>query len=151
MLNFKVHGRAVPQGSKTAFVVNGRAVIKEQHGKRHKDWRKLVKEAAAEATERPLRGPVAVQLHFWMPRPKKHYRKRQGQDVLKDDAPTWVYNRSVGDIDKLTRAVLDSLDDAGVFEDDSQVADLSATKRYSDGEAHVHIMAWEVPYMEGEQ
>jgi len=157
MYKFKVMGRAVPQGSKVAFAVRGkngkhRAIIKEQSGKRHKDWRALMKATIKEVVpDTPLTGPVCVYLDFYLPRPKSHYRQSGGVAVLRDDAPKWVSNRSVGDIDKLTRAVLDSLDDAGMYEDDSQVAVLGVTRLYTDGDPNVHGTVGKLFEMEGEQ
>lgn len=77
--------------------------------KREKPWRNLV--------------PVSVRITFFMPRPK----------TVKRHMPTVP-----PDIDKLCRAVLDALTDAGVWVDDSQVVDLGATKIYTSG---IHIGA----------
>jgi Holliday junction resolvase RusA-like endonuclease len=153
MISFKVMGKAVPQGSKKAFVnpKTGRAVITEQAGKRLKDWRKLITEEAEGRLSSPLLGPVGVTLSFYLPHPKKHYRKVDGVSVLKDDAPTYISNRSVGDIDKLTRAVLDALDDADVFGDDSQVSALQVTRMYTDGDPNVYVVVYEMHNDDGMQ
>lgn len=60
---------------------------------------------------------VSVSLTFWLKRPKTVTRQY----------PTKTY-----DIDKLTRAVLDSLTQAKVIEDDSNVVDLTVRKNYDD-------------------
>ena len=63
----------------------------------------------------PLIGPVRVSLVFFIERPKSV--KREHPSVRPD-------------IDKLARAVLDGLTTAGVYSDDSQVVDLTASKVY---------------------
>ena len=60
---------------------------------------------------------VSVSLTFWLTRPKTVTRQ---------------YATKTYDIDKLTRAVLDSLTQGGVIQDDSNVVDLTARKTYAD-------------------
>jgi Holliday junction resolvase RusA-like endonuclease len=72
---------------------------------------------------------VKVEVTFLLPRPKSHYRTAQGHEhELLDWAP--LYPTTPPDIDKLERAILDGLTDAGVWLDDSQVVTLHADKRY---------------------
>lgn len=58
-----------------------------------------------------------VALTFWLPRPKS----------VKRQYPTSTY-----DIDKLTRAVLDSITKANIWRDDSDVVELAVRKTYAD-------------------
>ena len=60
---------------------------------------------------------VSVSLTFWLTRPKSV--KRQ-------------YATGTYDLDKLTRACLDSLESAGVLTNDNLVVDLTARKNYAD-------------------
>ncbi len=62
-------------------------------------------------------GPVGIDLHFGLPKPKSAPKKRR---VWPDKRP---------DLDKLTRAVLDALTYV-VYADDSQVVEIRATKDY---------------------
>lgn len=121
-LEFRVKGLPAPQGSKRAFVRNGRASLVEMAGASLKAWRQDVTVAAryAMSTEGwySVDEPVEVHIAFAMPRPKSR---------ADDD---WHATRP--DIDKLTRAVLDALTTAQVWRDDSRVADLKAWKRYAD-------------------
>jgi len=71
-------------------------------------------------------GPMWVEATFTLPRPKGHYRKNGER---KPSAPLWPVGR-VGDLDKLLRALLDALTQAGVWGDDSQVVRLTAEKTY---------------------
>lgn len=122
MIRFDVPGLPAPQGSKTAVVRGGRAVVLEGKGpgrQRHVDWRTAVATVArAHAPERPIDGPVAVTIDFRLPR-SKSWPKRLGDPAWHTTAP---------DLDKLARAVLDSLTHAGLIADDARVVRLAANK-----------------------
>jgi len=64
--------------------------------------------------------PVRVELEFFLPMPKSARASLRTLGV--------AYHTARKDIDKLERAVLDSLTRAGVYGDDSQVAVLVASK-----------------------
>jgi Holliday junction resolvase RusA-like endonuclease len=124
-VSFMVRGVPVPQGSKRALVhrSTGRAVVIEQGGQRHKDWRQDVKAAASRAmhpdgTWLPgMTGPVGVSLYFTMPKPKSAPKTRR----------TWPSKRP--DLDKLIRLVLDAIT-GEIIADDAQVVQLLASKTY---------------------
>jgi Holliday junction resolvase RusA-like endonuclease len=134
-VSFTVRGVPVPQGSKRALVhrSTGRAVVIEQGGQRHKDWRQDVKAAAREAMgpvvtqitmantmgrfSGMLTGPVGVSICFTVPKPKSAPKTRR----------TWPDKRP--DLDKLVRAVLDAIT-GEVIADDAQVVQLLASKVY---------------------
>ncbi len=88
-----------------------------------KRWRKLVAYQAertiveAPGAQFPIEGPVAVELGF------------QLSTMLVDD----LIAQGAGDLDKLYRNVLDALQDAGVYANDSQVTRLSG---YKEGVSH---------------
>jgi Holliday junction resolvase RusA-like endonuclease len=65
----------------------------------------------------PMFGPVCVHVTFWLPKPRTV--KRAWPSVKPD-------------LDKLCRAVLDSLVSAWVLKDDGQVVKMDATKWYAD-------------------
>jgi Holliday junction resolvase RusA-like endonuclease len=117
-LSFQVFGDPVPQGSKRAFVVKNRAVVVDDNKATLRSWRWAVVDAArAEINgDPPELGPIRVTLMFFLRRPQ---RPKAGVPIVKPD------------IDKLARAVLDGMTDAGVFRDDSQVTTLTARKRYT--------------------
>lgn len=114
LLHWFVEGTPIPQGSKTAMVVKGRAVMFEAN-KKHKAWRDHVK-ATVGTLETPSTQPVRVELQFWFERPKTV--KRLHMSVKPD-------------IDKLSRSVLDAIT-GGILKDDSQVVILNARKEYGD-------------------
>jgi crossover junction endodeoxyribonuclease RusA len=95
-------------------------------------WQGVVAAAAGAAGVRRTDGPVNLTLRFYFARPKGHFGTGRNAGKLKASAPALPTSQSAGDVDKLARAVLDAL--TGVaFDDDSQVADLTARKRYTPG------------------
>jgi Holliday junction resolvase RusA-like endonuclease len=115
---FTVRGIPAPQGSKRAFVVNGRAVLTESSAK-VKPWRQDVRAAAIDAMNgrAPFTVPVEVRVTFILPRPKSAPRSRFAPDVTPD-------------LDKLVRSSLDALTSAGVFDDDKRVCRIVTEKVY---------------------
>lgn len=109
---FFVPGNPAPQGSKNVF--NGNVV---ESSKRVKPWRRDIAAAARRALS-PRTGPISLKLLFVMKRPA----------ALPKSKPTPPCIKRVGDIDKVTRAVLDAL--TGVaYQDDSQVTELAVRQR----------------------
>lgn len=125
MIRFEVLGDPMTQGSKSAFVRGGRAVIVEGKGpgkERHKSWREAVRSAAQEWWETngepaPLDEPVVAEITVYLPRPAS--------------APKRVVVPYKGlDVDKLARSILDSI--SGVLiRDDARVVDLHVGKRFA--------------------
>ncbi len=139
---FTVTGVPKPQGSKRAFVVQAkgekpRAVVVDSNKGPMRDWRVDVTVEAARQRELmcapPLTGPVSVLLTFWLPRPKSAPKSR-------------VFHSVRPDLDKLTRAVFDSITAAGLWHDDSQVSELTTQKIYPEPshvtgvQIHIHAL-----------
>lgn len=116
----EVIGEPAPQGSKKAYVVNGRAVLVESSSKL-KPWRATIAAyafaAAKESNWQKIDTPVRIEVDFFMPRPASVKRS------VPDRKP---------DLDKLLRSVLDGLTDAQVWTDDSRVCEIVARKHYAD-------------------
>lgn len=71
-------------------------------------------------------GPLNVDIIFNIPRPKSHIAKNGG---VKEKAPFYVTKKP--DIDNFIKAVFDAINNIGtVWDDDSQVASVTSTKRY---------------------
>ena len=117
MIEFFVSGVPVPQGSKTIAQAGGKVWLRDANARDLRAWRDRVAVVARGEVTEPFREGVSVKLSFFLPRPK----------TVKRLLP-WVKP----DIDKLCRAVQDSLTTAGVWHDDSQVVELHASKEYSD-------------------
>ena len=119
MFQLFVAGEPRPQGSKKAFNRGAHIVLVEAN----KDlpvWRDQMKkmfELKMMELDNRFDTAVSVSLTFWLTRPKTVTRQ---------------YATKTYDIDKLTRAVLDSLTQGGVIQDDSNVVDLTARKTYAD-------------------
>jgi len=130
-MRFSVNGDPKPQGSKKGFVTkSGKVALVEMAGKPLKDWRTLVtfeaRQAAAMQGWIPSESPIHLEAVFRMPRPQKP--KHRTPAVRPD-------------LDKLTRALLDSITNAGnVWKDDSQVVSMTITKTYGLPGVTVEIM-----------
>ena len=127
--SFIVYGTAAPQGSKRHI---GNGVMLES-SERVRPWRQDVRFAALE--KRPpdwdMTKPMRLLLEFRFSRPQSHFVTKKGVTYLNPNAPAQPVSARLGDIDKLSRAVLDAL--TGVaYLDDRQVIILEASKCYID-------------------
>lgn len=113
---FRVYGTPVPQGSKTVASRGGKIWLRDANP-RLKKWRDLVTEIAGETAELHgwFTGAVEVEAIFYLPRPK----------TVKRCVPSVK-----PDIDKLVRALFDSMTKAALIKDDSLVVRLTAVKLY---------------------
>lgn len=129
-LLFWVPGVPQPQGSTRAFK-RGAKIVTTSDNVRLRPWRHAV---TAEVQQRlgymagaAFTGPVELLCRFYFARPKGHINKH-GQ--LLPSAP--IAHVVKPDLSKLIRAVEDSLTDAGVWIDDSQVVRTASSKDYAD-------------------
>lgn len=119
MFQIFIAGEPKPQGSKQGFIRGNRVVLVEAQ-KQLPAWRDhMTRMLELKRIETDTRFETAtnVALTFWLPRPKS----------VKRQYPTSTY-----DIDKLTRAVLDSITKANIWRDDSDVVELTVRKTYAD-------------------
>lgn len=132
-IDFYVTGTPAPQGSKSykGKRKNGSAILVESSAKTLKPWRDAV-QAAAEAHGGKLdpEEPVAVSIHFYLPRPAGHYRTGRNAGLLRDSAPDVPHRKP--DVDKLVRATFDALTKAGTWGDDARAVQLHTGKFYAD-------------------
>jgi len=130
-----VAGAPQQKGSKVAFVhpATGRAMLKDAN-KNAKAWQKHVRTLAMQANVPALmEGPVALDLHFFMPKPKGNNGTPRDRRGFPCCTPDW---------DKLARTVGDAL--SGVaYKDDEQV--VKATVELDYGPPGVHIEVRPVP------
>jgi len=105
---FAVQHRASPQGSKDIMTKSNGAKYLKESSNGVKPFRTAVRRAALNANRPQFFGPVLVGIVF------EFKQARSNQNPF----PT---GRNIGDLDKLTRAVLDALVEAKVIEDDSFV------------------------------
>lgn len=144
-----VPGRPATKGSLDAVPRADGSFYMRESVQGSKDWRRLVAQAIREDRQahglvEPTRTAVGVRVLFVLPVPVG----LAGQDIpLTDASPTLA---GAGDVDKLSRNVLDALKDAGAYADDNQVCKLLAGKVYADGvsagSAHhgAFVQCWEL-------
>jgi Holliday junction resolvase RusA-like endonuclease len=116
-VSLSVTGDPASQGSHA--IMHGRIV--QVNSSKHKAWRKaIVQEAIATLPDdwQPIDEPCELIVIFYLPKPKTVNRQ------LPSVSP---------DLDKLIRAVGDSLTDSGVVTDDSRIVRISARKLYAEG------------------
>ena len=116
-VSLSVTGDPASQGSHA--IMHGRIV--QVNSSKHKAWRKaIVQEAIATLPDdwQPIDEPCELIVNFYLPKPKTVDRQ------LPSVSP---------DLDKLIRAVGDSLTDSGVVIDDSRIVRISARKLYAEG------------------
>lgn len=129
-IKLHVAGDPVSQGSVSAVIAGGRAMVRQggddQRRQRLGDWRHAVAEEARRWIEQHddpqvLDGPVRLTLVFTLPRPAS--------------LPRWRWLPwTKPDIDKLARAVMDALTKV-LYRDDARITDLHVKKRYARGGA----------------
>lgn len=129
-LSVVVPGVAVAQGSLRSLG-NGRPTV-HSNAAALMPWRATVVATvqagmAQAGGEWPLTGPVKLEVLFALPRPRSAPKSR----VFPDRKP---------DLDKLVRAIGDSLTQAGAIADDAQIVTLLADKEY--GTPRVEIDLW---------
>lgn len=136
-----IPGRPVPQGSKSAMMPKHmkRPVLVDSNADRLKPWRAQVTSVMLDARRlEAVDVPVRVTAEFRFRRPKAHYGSGRNAAQLKASATAAPAGRGQGDVDKLVRALLDGMTDAGVYVDDCQVVELHARKAWGADEG-VHV------------
>ena len=134
---FYVRGVPVPQGSVTAHAHKRKdgttyASVHYAVGSPLHRWRTDIALAArAEWGDEMTYHPVQMRTVFYMPRPMRHWTLER---TLRP-AYVEVEHSSRPDLDKLIRGVLDALTDV-IYEDDSQVSVIYASKIYVPEWAH---------------
>ena len=125
-LDFFVSGVPKAQPRVKAFVRGGHAGVYTPDSA--ESWKQAVRQQAiANAPESVMSGLVRVELDFFLPRPKAHY-KRDGS--VKPNSPVWHCKKP--DLDNLIKAVTDAITDTQrVWLDDSQICEITATKTYA--------------------
>ena len=130
---FAVPGIPRPQGSMT-LTRHPSGATSARYSKHVYAWRtmmtdRILIEAESNPFDKRPTQPIGVGATFMLERPKNHYRTGKYANELKAGAPDRP--TSSPDLDKLVRALLDSITDSGiVWTDDAQVVLISANKIY---------------------
>ena len=115
-LTFDVVGEPASQGSHS--VIHGRIV--QVNSSKHKKWRNAVVFAALDVIPEDWEAidePIELSVIFYLPKPKTATRE---------------FPAVTPDLDKLIRAIGDSLTDSGLIRDDSRIVTIHAQKLYAD-------------------
>lgn len=138
-ITFTAPGTPRPKGSWKS-IGKGRMI---PDNKRAKGWEETVAICARSqyTNSPPTESPVVVDAIFRVPRPRSHYGTGKNADKVKLSAPAQPTGQRCGDIDKLLRTVLDAMTGI-VYKDDSQVVQVTATKRYAKQGSAVIKVAW---------
>ena len=91
-----------------------------------RDYESLIAEAAriAMSTAEPLKTPVAAYIYITVPIPQSYSKKRSAACLDGSERPC-----KKPDCDNIVKAFLDAMNKI-VYEDDSQIVSIHATKRY---------------------
>lgn len=136
ILNRTIYGIPKAQPRARAFAFKGKARMYDPGTA--EAWKGDVAAQTKELHGRNLQGCMQVEMHFFMARPKSHYRSN-GVD-LKPLAPK-IYYAKKPDADNLAKAVLDALTALNVWGDDDQVVVLHVAKKWStDNRAGCHLI-----------
>jgi Holliday junction resolvase RusA-like endonuclease len=112
-VSFEVIGQPVPKAR--ARTVRKGDRVWSFTPKKVAAWEKIIREEALKHFEQPFSGPLALELIFYMKRPKSRRKE--------------AYVHTTPDLDNLEKAVLDGLNEVA-YKDDRLVVAKSAIKRY---------------------
>ena len=141
-ITINVTGTPAPQGSKKGVYNKGLGRVQMvESSKKVAPWRQDVVAAAlneiAETGWTAPAGPLRVDITFYLPRPRYHFRTGKRANELRDDAPHYVDKKP--DKDKLERATCDALTTSGIIRDDAQIAEGLVRKVYANGPTGAQI------------
>jgi len=118
-----VYGKPITQGSKIPFRrKNGSLGVRDQSSTSLTIWRKNITDTAKNSDSKPsspISGAVDVHATFYIDKALSN----------KHDYP--VTRNTTGDLDKLVRALFDSITNAGWWDDDVQVVSMNICKEWS--------------------
>lgn len=149
-IQFQVIGRPQQRGSKRAVLIpkrgggfiekNGRPIVAaKDDNPNSKEWMGQVRDAAASAFRGELlQEPVRLTVLFYFKRPKSHFGSGLKATALKASAPQ--FHTGTPDLDKLVRAIGDSLTGV-VLHDDKQICSLISDRAWTtEGERAVVLI-----------
>lgn len=133
--SFIINGIPKPAGSKTAYRnrYTGRVAVVDACRKSG-EWKKSVAyQVINRWKENPYDGPIILEVSFYMPRPRNHYRKN---GTLKENVNRYCDIRP--DLTKLMRCLEDALTGI-IWRDDSLIVRQTAEKKWADSGPGAHV------------
>lgn len=129
--NFIIKGEAVPKGRPR---VNSKGWLYTP--KRTKDYEELV---ASSYVGDKLTGALKVEICVFMAIPKSENKANRLKMARGDIRPT----KANGDLDNIVKSILDGLNGIA-YEDDRQVVEITASKRYTMAEPFTNVLIEEL-------
>ncbi len=88
----------------------------------------------------PLEGDISLDVTFYMPRPKHHFKTKAGKptDIIKEKYASIKLHSYKPDLDNLVKMIADIIQPQMIC-DDSQICWLSAVKQYGEPRTEVTI------------
>lgn len=118
VIKFFIPGIPVPKGRPRFSTFGGRMTTYTP--KNTRVWEEYVKwQAIPHRPDKPLEGPLIIKMIFEMPRPKSLLQKI-------------FFHIKKPDIDNLQKSMIDALEKAAIFKNDSQFVFKISTKRYAE-------------------
>ena len=143
-VRFTISGEAVP-ASRPRFAGRGNSCPVVYTPERYSDWLTIVAIKAHEGRHhsRTLEGPVSMSVIIYRKSPTR-MKKADSSLIDTDDTRRPRPIRGTGDIDNLIKGIMDGCTRAHVWQDDRQVAELSASLEYTHQDAHVDVVIREI-------
>lgn len=149
LLRLTIWGQPAGAGSKTAEVCTrknergvkvpikdgDRYVLRYRHASKFTEpWMNVVEREAGIAWkgDPPLDGALWLECEFFECRPSTHYFDRKAGRVLRPDASAYPDATKTHDVDKMRRAISDSLTNAKVLADDKRIVGGFAWKDFAE-------------------
>jgi Holliday junction resolvase RusA-like endonuclease len=117
----------------SAKLIVGQPMLNYAHAsKKTAPWMRAVEREAriAWAGLEPLDGSLWLDATFYEWRPSTHFLERKAGRVLRPEAPSYPCDTQTHDVDKMRRAISDSLTNAGVLADDKRIVGGEAWKDF---------------------
>lgn len=141
-ITFFVDGIPKGQPRPKAFFRGGKAAVYDPGTA--EGWKGCVALAAqSKRPQQPLQGPLGLSLRFQFPRPKHHFRTGKKSDQLRDIVP--YFHTGKPDVDNLAKAVMDAMTQLGFWGDDSQVSEITITKRFHNLQPGCEVTLHQLP------
>lgn len=93
-----------------------------------KDKKIFIEKLKGIKPKKMLDGALRMQIVFYLPRPKNHYRTGKYSGKLKNNAPYW--HTYTPDLDNMEKFVADTLEMAGFYKNDSCIVQKQGEKIY---------------------
>ena len=128
---FEIKGEAIPKG-RPRVSVKGYLYTPER-------TRTYEKRVANSYYDDMLTGALKVHIEVYMAIPKSETKSKKLKMASGEIQPT----KANGDLDNIVKAILDGLNGIA-YEDDRQVVEIEAVKRYTDKEPYTYVEIYEL-------